>query len=215
MIKGSNHTEETKIKMRKNHKPQNTFLGRTHSEESKKKMRESHIGQVPWNKGRIYSDEERAKMSKAHLGKGIHICSDSEILQKILEHSHVNDNGCFVYPCKNRYPKVFLGNKKYSPVHKWVYIHCFGEIPNKKEVCHKCDNTHCWNPEHLFIGTHRENIQDASNKNRLGKCRKLTDEQVRSIRGDSRKNTVIAKEYGIDNGRVSRIKNRKIFKGVI
>src|SRR2546423_15384726 len=41
--------------------------------------------------------------------------------------------------------------------------------PKELEVCHKCDNTLCINPDHLWLGTHKQNIQDCINKERF--CR--------------------------------------------
>lgn len=41
-----------------------------------------------------------------------------------------------------------------------------GEIPNKLYVCHKCDNPRCVSPDHLFLGTQKENVQDSINKQR-------------------------------------------------
>lgn len=81
-------------------------------------------------------------------------------------------------------------------------------------VCHKCDNPSCINPNHLFLGTHKENMNDMVTKNRQSKgegrtnIAKLTDEQIEKIRKDNRVQNVIAIDYGITQSNVSRIKNK-------
>jgi hypothetical protein len=47
------------------------------------------------------------------------------------------------------------------------YWLAFGAIPDELFVCHRCDVKHCVNPHHLFLGTCKDNMIDAKNKNRM------------------------------------------------
>lgn len=61
-----------------------------------------------------------------------------------------------------------------------------GPVPEGQWVLHKCDNPACVNPEHMFIGDHVGNMNDASSKGRLSGERngsaKLTWDQIAEIR---------------------------------
>jgi len=56
-----------------------------------------------------------------------------------------------------------------SMIPRWVYEGSTGKtLPPDIYVCHTCDNPSCINPAHLWEGTQKDNMQDASRKGRLG-----------------------------------------------
>lgn len=55
----------------------------------------------------------------------------------------------------------FKRNKKYWTTHRFVYTQIYGEIPDGMVIRHMCHNPRCCNPEHLLIGTYRDNYFDS------------------------------------------------------
>ena len=111
----------------------------------------------------------------------------------------VTDSGCWdcTSHMKNACGYTVKGVKgKSKLLHRLVYEKEFGEIPEGLCVLHSCDNPACFNPSHLSLGTHADNMREMSERGRSGYSR-LTDEVVRKIREDSRTLKEIAEDYGL------------------
>lgn len=110
---------------------------------------------------------------------------------------------------KDGYPQV-TGSKhaqiaKLTRAHQVSYYLHKGTIPEDKIVCHTCDNPWCVNPNHLFLGSWNDNVQDMLKKSRYrhptsyGKGHKLTKQQrdeINALKG-IKSSLVVAKEYGV------------------
>ncbi len=107
----------------------------------------------------------------------------------------------------------FAVNGRSRLAHRLAYERAHGPIPDGNVVMHKCDVKLCINPAHLMTGTMADNNLDKKVKGRgaFGTRHghaKLTEDQVRAIRIDSRSQSKIGADYGIHQHQVSLIKRR-------
>lgn len=79
------------------------------------------------------------------------------------------NTGCWLWSgCinKNGYG-ILKMNNKVSLAHRIIYEHIAGKIPENLLACHHCDTPSCVNPDHIFIGTNKDNSNDRDRKKRL------------------------------------------------
>ena len=57
-------------------------------------------------------------------------------------------------------------------MHRLAWIEAHGPIPDGLFVLHQCDNPSCFEVEHLFLGTHAENMRDMATKRRAANQQK-------------------------------------------
>lgn len=133
-----------------------------------------------------------------------------------------SENGCWLWTghtSDGRYGAIKVRQKAYS-THRMSWILHYGPIPDGLDVLHKCDNTRCVRPDHLFLGTPLANAQDRSQKGRtrVPKGIKLTEQNVLDIRaalaqGASLKSQ--AEQYRVDVSLICAIKKGKAWRRLL
>ena len=117
------------------------------------------------------------------------------------------------------------GHTSRGSAHRRSYQLFVGPIPAGMDVCHHCDNRPCINPQHLFVGTRRENMADCKRKGRTAKglrlgdrrgerstSAKLTLMQVRAIRASDAPSKILAAQFGVTNDNINRIRRNDTWK---
>jgi len=101
-------------------------------------------------------------------------------------------------------------NHKQMNAQRWAWILIHGPIPHGMHVLHTCDNPACVNPDHLYLGSHQDNMLDRAQRRRV-KTQKLSVKDVLAIR-DLRMNGAtcqeIANKFHISNGHASAVSRR-------
>jgi hypothetical protein len=83
----------------------------------------------------------------------------------------------------------FKIDKKHGLAHRFAYAYYKNNgqpIPSNLYVCHHCDNPSCVNPNHLFLGSQKDNVQDMIRKGRRvnPNPKKHIEAEVEKIRKD-------------------------------
>jgi hypothetical protein len=107
--------------------------------------------------------------------------------------------------------------------HRLSYELHVGQILPGAMVCHRCDNRACINPDHLFLGTHQDNMTDAKHKGRmhLGSAHglaKLDEKSVAEIKSELRSGLKSQKQlaavHGVSHGAIQAIASGRNWRHV-
>lgn len=126
--------------------------------------------------------------------------------------------GCWLWrgTIGNRYGTLKFHKKRWM-AHRLAWTLVNGNIPENMNVLHKCDVPLCVNPGHLFLGTHKDNMNDMAVKNRRkgkarGECHgraKLTEQDILNIRNSSEKHRDLAARYGVGKTTIGHIIHKR------
>lgn len=142
-------------------------------------------------------------------------------------------SGCWIWIGSKTgagYGSFRLGRKQVS-AHRLSYRIHKGEIPDGLVVCHHCDVPLCVNPDHLFVGTQKDNALDMVAKGRAksspnpiharkgpsgekSRTAKLTDAEVLKIRAETSPAKTIAEAYGVTPRTIAMIRSRETWRHI-
>lgn len=95
-----------------------------------------------------------------------------DIKTHLFRKRRILPNGCWEWTGQlslGGYGRQLVKKKQYA-VHRLIaFLYLDFDIFSELKVCHKCDNRKCFNPDHLFIGTQQDNIDDMFRKGRANK----------------------------------------------
>ena len=140
------------------------------------------------------------------------------------------NSGCWLWlgrECgSNGYGSISV-NGRVIVAHRYSWELHKGPIPTGRLVCHHCDTPACVNPDHLFIGTYKDNCDDKIRKGRMGNVgtktplrgqdngrAKLTGKDILVIRSTNQSQRKMAKKFNVSQSLIHKIKTRQMWRHI-
>lgn len=152
-------------------------------------------------------------------------CEDTKV--KILDRCSLDSHtGCWVWSgsviANSGYGRIKINQVTYL-AHRASWVAHKGYSAGQFCVCHSCDNKLCVNPDHLFIGTHKDNSMDMARKGRHGNkggdlhtgTKKLTSQDVIEIRSSDESPGALARRFSVGVNHIGTIRRGTQWRGAI
>lgn len=137
------------------------------------------------------------------------------------------NSGCWLWvgaTTKQGYGSFYVADKQARLAHRVSWFLHRGEMPPPSiKVCHSCDTPACVNPDHLWLGSQRDNAADCIQKGRARRARQvgetnpaavLRESDVEAILNDRRSYSQIARAYGCSQSSIGMIKTGRNWKHI-
>lgn len=203
------------------------------------KRHEKNIGrQVAWlckcdcGNDKIISGNSLKQGNGTHCGCILNLTEDQKTERTLIRLKKYmminNETGCwewtgYIMPCGYGLTS-HKGNKILSHRASWILSN--NEIPKGLYVLHRCDNRKCINPDHLFLGTAKDNTHDMRRKGRnrylafqgskhsMAKLNEKLVNQIRLKKSQGMTNQDIARLYGVHKNTIQKITSRTHWKHI-
>lgn len=148
--------------------------------------------------------------------------SKQQAWEHLKRNARIDNNGCWLIEYG---VSIGIGYKIIHADHHQWYAHRLafqmenGEVYPESVIRHSCDHPNCVNPQHLFIGSHADNVADtvAKRRHQFGMRHYksvLTNDDVRAIRASNKNLGDLSRQFGISRGGILKIRNRESWKHV-
>jgi hypothetical protein len=133
-----------------------------------------------------------------------------------------DDTRCWLWTAaitRSGYGRFQLAHSTFAAHRIAFHLSNHSEEINGLMVCHSCDVRTCCNPNHLFLGTHQDNMDDKRAKHRVpsgtqhGRA-KLTVADVQDIRRSTDSSVTLGKRLNVSSTLIQQIRKRNLWKHV-
>ncbi len=147
---------------------------------------------------------------------------EREYLRTLIQSKIKIEGECWVWAagCDTKgygYQRINGTLYRVSRLSHYAFNEAFDLTNRDVQICHRCDNPPCCNPNHLFIGNVKINNQDKAEKGRVPNA-SLTSEQVLQVKemiARGLDNHVIMQRTGIPRSNIKEIRSGRVYKHII